>query len=548
MRTKILTSLFVIFVLGLAIRLFSLGSNPPSLYWDEASLGYNAFSISQTLRDEHQEFLPLARFTAFGDYKAPGYIYLDAVAIKLLGLSDFSVRLPSALSGSLLILVTFFLAQELCYLSPDGSIWRRRKKLLSLIAAFIVSVSPWSIQLSRAAFEANVATLFSSLGFTLLLFGIRKKSFIAIPIAVLSLVYSMYSFNTHRYVVPILSLALLIILSGKIIKSKKIIFSLLLSGLISLILLVPLIQHVRLREGTLRFFEVTWMNDLEPVTKANQYILDEGNGLSAKILNNRRISFFRNFALHLSDHFNWKFLFLTGDVNPRLSSQDTGIFYFFEAIFLLWGLYLMVKYPGKNTLLIIAWVLIGLIPAALARETPHALRTYNLVPIPQIILALGLVGIIDRLRSRHTIVMASLALLYAVTVLWHLNYYFNHYPSDYSREWQSGYKELVSYISSRAKDFDVIKVSDFYGRPYIYFLLYNKYSPEKYWQTRNVDRDWYGFWTVKGFDKYVFGDISSETGKKGLYVVSPLQDKIPGKLVKTITDYAGLPIFSVYEK
>ncbi len=547
MRTKTLASLLVIFVLGLTLRLFSLGSNPPSLYWDEASIGYNAYSISQTLHDEHQEFFPLSRFIAFGDYKAPGYIYLDAIAIKFLGLSDFSIRFPSALSGSLLILVTFFLAQELCQLSSEGSIWRRRQRSLLLVSAFIVSVSPWSIQLSRAAFEANVATLFSSLGFTLLLYGIRKKSIVAISVSALSLVYSMYSFNTHRYVIPLLSLALLTISLRRVTKSKKIIFSLLLSGLISLVLLVPLIQHIRLREGTLRFFEVTWMNDLEPITKANQYVMDEGNNLSSKVFNNRRISFARNFALHLSDHFNWKFLFLTGDVNPRLSSQDTGIFYFFKAIFLLWGLYLMAKYPGKNVLLILVWILIGLIPAALARETPHALRTYNLAPVPQIILALGLVGLIDALRNKRVIVIMSFSVLYAVSVLWHFHYYFNHYPSDYSREWQSGYKELVNYVSSRERSFDVVKVSDFYGRPYIYFLLYNKYSPQKYWQTRNVDRDWYGFWTVKGFGKYVFGDISLETNKKALYIVPPGQDKIPGKLVKTITDYGGMPIFNIYE-
>lgn len=546
MNTRVLLSLLLVFFLGLVLRLFSLATNPPSLYWDEASIGYNAFSISQTLKDEHQEYLPLSRFIAFGDYKAPGYIYLDAIAIKFLGVSDLSVRLPSALSGSLLILVTFYLAGELSLLSPPGSIWRRRKDLLALVAAFIVSVSPWSIQLSRAAFEANVATLFSSLGFALLLGGIRRKSVFLTLLSVPSLVFSMYTFNSHRYVVPILSVILLAVLLRRITESRKIIVALVLSGVLSLILLVPLIQHVRLREGTLRFFEVTWMNDLEPVTKANQYILEEGNTLQAKVLNNRRVAFARNLMLHLSDHFNWKFLFITGDVNPRLSTQDTGVFYFFEAAFLLWGLYLMVKFPGKNVFVILAWILVGLIPAALARETPHSLRTYNLAPIPQIILALGVVGILDYFKRKKVIVCTIMVFLYFSFLAWHLHYYFKHYPSDYSREWQSGYKELVNYLSSREDSVDVIKVSDFYGRPYIYFLLYNKYSPEKYWLTRNVDRDWYGFWTVKGFGKYVFGDISSEDNKRGLYVVSSGQS-IAGKLVKTINDYDGKPVFNVYE-
>ena len=35
--------LFLILILASILRLFSLGSLPPSLYWDEASLGYNVY-------------------------------------------------------------------------------------------------------------------------------------------------------------------------------------------------------------------------------------------------------------------------------------------------------------------------------------------------------------------------------------------------------------------------------------------------------------------------------------------------------------------------
>ena len=63
------------------LRFWQLASLPPSLYWDEVSQGYNAYSILTTGKDEHQEFLPLARFQAFGDYKAPVNIYLTVPAI-----------------------------------------------------------------------------------------------------------------------------------------------------------------------------------------------------------------------------------------------------------------------------------------------------------------------------------------------------------------------------------------------------------------------------------------------------------------------------------
>ena len=106
MKIKIILGLIVF--LAFVLRLYQLGNVPVSLYWDEASLGYNAYSIATTLHDEHGEFLPYSRFIAFGDYKPPGYIYIDALAVKLLGLSEFSTRLPSAMTGIILVVAAAF--------------------------------------------------------------------------------------------------------------------------------------------------------------------------------------------------------------------------------------------------------------------------------------------------------------------------------------------------------------------------------------------------------------------------------------------------------
>ena len=137
MKHKII--LLVIIVLAFILRIYRLDQVPPSLYWDEASLGYNAFSISQTLRDEHGVFLPVTNFAAFGDYKPVGYIYAIVPFIKLFGFSEIAVRMPSVIAGTLLVLVTYFLVKE---------------KKIALFAALFVAVSPWALQMSRAGFEA----------------------------------------------------------------------------------------------------------------------------------------------------------------------------------------------------------------------------------------------------------------------------------------------------------------------------------------------------------------------------------------------------------
>src|SRR3990172_4288765 len=113
MKKKEIITLLAIIILAVVLRFYRLGTTPPSLYWDEASLGYNAYSILTTGRDEHGEFLPIARFIAFGDYKPPGYIYATVPSIALFGLNEFAVRFPSALAGTLTVLLTYLLVQEL---------------------------------------------------------------------------------------------------------------------------------------------------------------------------------------------------------------------------------------------------------------------------------------------------------------------------------------------------------------------------------------------------------------------------------------------------
>src|SRR3989338_9030786 len=100
-----------IVLLGFFLRTWKLGSNPPGFYWDEVSLGWNAYSVLKTGFDEHGRFLPIDTFFAFGDYKPPLYIYAAVPSIWLFGLNEFAVRAPSAVAGTLLIVVTYFLAK-----------------------------------------------------------------------------------------------------------------------------------------------------------------------------------------------------------------------------------------------------------------------------------------------------------------------------------------------------------------------------------------------------------------------------------------------------
>ncbi|MEK7118952.1 MAG: glycosyl transferase, partial [Patescibacteria group bacterium] len=68
--------LVLIGILAFFLRFYNATQIPPSLSWDEVSIGYNAYSILKTGRDEFGRFLPLDAFVAYGDYKPVLPIYL----------------------------------------------------------------------------------------------------------------------------------------------------------------------------------------------------------------------------------------------------------------------------------------------------------------------------------------------------------------------------------------------------------------------------------------------------------------------------------------
>src|SRR3989304_5950423 len=89
-RNKIL--LLVIIILATTLRFWRLDLYP-ALNADEAAIGYNAYSLIQTGRDEHGNFWPI-HFQSFNDYKPGFYFYLVVPFVKMLGLNEWAVRVP----------------------------------------------------------------------------------------------------------------------------------------------------------------------------------------------------------------------------------------------------------------------------------------------------------------------------------------------------------------------------------------------------------------------------------------------------------------------
>src|SRR3990170_6422178 len=156
-------ALFIaILLLCVILRLYKITKVPISLNWDEASNAYNAYSILNTAEDEYGNFLPLAN-RSFDDYKPPAYMYFTVPTVWIFGLSEFAARLPSAIFGVLTCITIFFLAKKLT-----------NSNAISYTSFFLLSITPWHIQFSRAGFEANVGLFFVVSGLTFLLYSISK--------------------------------------------------------------------------------------------------------------------------------------------------------------------------------------------------------------------------------------------------------------------------------------------------------------------------------------------------------------------------------------
>jgi len=534
-RKKI--ALIIIILLAAFLRLWRLDSYP-ALNADEAAIGYNAYSLIETGRDEHGNPWPI-HFQSFNDYKPGLYFYLVLPFVKFLGLNEWSVRLPGAILGVATVFVVYLLVLELGILGRLG----KNHRTPASLAALMLAISPWHIHFSRGGWEVNVATFFITCGVWLFLKAIRKPKLFVISFSFF--VLSLFTYHAARIVVPLLVLGLFVIYREEIKRNLRV-FTV--GVLFGVILFIPL--GLDLTKGSVfsRAAGVGLFSDPGPIERINEQRGEHGNLTNpfSVILHNKPINYTLSFLENWGEHFSGEFLFLTGDDIQRNKVPETGQMYITDLLFVLIGLasLLSSKFKNKQSLsfqaqsskLILWWLVVAPVAAALTFQSPHSLRANNMVIPLVIISAYGLVTILVWLKNqkRYFLVIGhwSLVILIAWQFSRYLHIYYKHMAKEYSFSSQYGVKELVSYIKEEGHKYEKIVVTDAYDQPYILFLFYLKYPPEKFqggpaspYASQGGHsltlRDQFGFSTVESFDNYQFQKILFD------------QDKIsyPGSLI-----------------
>ena len=535
--------LIAIVIVAIILRFWQLGNVPPSPDWDEASLGYNAYSIMVSGRDEYGKFLPVI-LRSFDDYKPGLYAYLIIPFIKLIDLNIIAVRIPSAIFGVLAVIGTYFLVKELF---PNA-----KKYSVSEITALLLAISPWHLQFSRIAFEAQVGL---SLNIFSILFFIKglKRGIYLVPSLIFAAA-SIYMYQSEKVYLPILFLALLIIYWKDLMRtSKKWIGG---AVLVGVILSIPMfLALVNDPNSLLRARGVSSFADQTQFLKRNvvKYADDVGRGdIIGMIVDNRRVEYAKTVVSGYISHFNLNWLFITGDIE-RHHAPNMGLLYLFELPFLLIGIYLLFfgNFDKKAKLTIFAIFLIAPIPASITSGVPHAVRTINFLPSFQIFTALGIIAALGWARNfRFAKLLVTGALLFAVfNIFYFLNQYFAQQNYYYSEAWQYGWQETVDYVKTIESRYDKVVVSN--DRPldqsYIFFLYYLKYDPKRYLSEGGTRTG--GFKEEHRFGKYEFRVMDWNKEKSGsLYVGRPEDFSQSTRVLKTINYLDGKRAIMITEK
>ena len=94
---------------------------PPSPSLDEVSIGYNAYSILTTGKDEYGYRLPLL-LRAYDDWRPSMYVYIVIPFVKFMGLSSLAVRFPSIILSLFAVYLMFRLGKLFRGITADYDI------------------------------------------------------------------------------------------------------------------------------------------------------------------------------------------------------------------------------------------------------------------------------------------------------------------------------------------------------------------------------------------------------------------------------------------
>jgi len=481
----------LIFTFAIFLRFYNLNNYPVGFHQDEASLGYNGYSLMLTGKDDNGNKFPLY-VDMFGDNRPSGYHYLTIIPIKIFGLNEFATRFPGALFSSITVFAMFFFANVLF-----------KNKIIGLLSALLIAFSPWHIVLSRASDEAVVALFFILLGFALLIRGLQenKKNFIIWGAIFASISYFFY--HTPRVFVPLAFLVFTAYLfpfwkkEAKFIRVKMLLVFIFLSSLVFCLVFF-------VRGGTGRYSQVNIFNNFETNFFLRQEIQEDAIAHSPKYVSRLAHNKFTNdlsvFLDNYFDYFSGDFLFSKGGLPIWYNTPRMGLVYLIEFPFILYGLYWLLKSSNKMHKLPILWLVIAPVVAAITMDDiPNINRSIIMIPAVELIAAVGFYRLVEFFNKKKILFTAISGILFFGNIFYFGNQYFIN--AKVHKPWyrNNGFSEMMRAVNENYNKYDAIVISKFQGGIYPLVLFYSKYNPKTYQEEGSPKNKDY-----LGFGKFIF--------------------------------------------
>ncbi|OGJ39499.1 MAG: hypothetical protein A2411_01940 [Candidatus Pacebacteria bacterium RIFOXYC1_FULL_39_21] len=458
--------------LGFIFRFINLTDTPAGFNWDEASVGYNAYSLLLTGKDEFGRSWPIF-IESFGDFKTGLYSMMLVPIINCLGLNVFSVRVLNVFIGTSLIIAGYFLGKQYFKRTTEA-----------LILAGLLAFSPLAIHLSRFTLEWYAALPLFVTGVGLLIH--EKKFSWRLILATVLLGFSLYWYHSLRLILPFFLFSYFLIYRSQLLKEKKIFILSLVVGLLSI---TPLLIAFKQNNILTRPQAVAIFNDSEQqrLQTESLYRFTTASVPLRRILANKGVYYLQEIAYRYLGHFSPEFLFFGTDATPRISIHQVGKLQLVALPFLIIGFAEVLKKRSKENLLILSWVFLAPLPASLTTDAPHGLRSLLLLPVLLLIVVIGL-SRVHLYFKKHwsstsvTLMEAFIFLVFMANFLSQISHYFLFYAEETTSYWQADQQEMVHKLNLYKDQYQQVLVSTDDGQPYIFIAFFTPINPLEFQQ------------------------------------------------------------------
>lgn len=420
-------------VLAASLHAWRIADVPHGFFVDETSIGYNAWQIVQTGRDEHGVAWPLY-FRAFGEYKNPVYVYFLAAIYEVFGLSETATRAASFATWLIGSLVMFGLFRRLT-----------NDRAVLLYAVLCLGFTPWLFTLSRISFE--VISLLPLLA--LHLWAVHRAyeggNTRWAVLAGLALGVAAYAYSTFRMLAPLHVLAVLLVYPRREYRGRH---AWLIAGFVAAVL--PLAAYVLAHADNLtsRFGELTYLH--EPGTTAWDKAV--------------------TFAGRYVEYFGPDFLALHGDSIVRHHTGYGGQLLLATILLALIGLACAWRRGSSFTRLLVAGAAIAPLAAALTRDHGHSLRAFSLVVFALPLSVVGAIWLRERIGAAAVVLLTACAAVQGA--LYTLDYFTRYAAATdvvfVSRGFEPALRAAIARSSGR------VIVDERQIQPYIHVLFYQE--------------------------------------------------------------------------